>query len=70
MAAAYGSRLSVLLFASAALRGAVRTEPAGPALTAALLTAAAGYLLGCVVGGACGRLAAEQAARDVAAEIE
>ena len=64
MAVAFGVRLSTILFVAGALRGAVRGDETAAGLTAALLAAAFGFLPGLVAGGACGRLAAEQARRE------
>ena len=69
MAAAFGVRLATVLFVASVLRDAARGTDADAALASALLAAACGFFPGLVAGGACGRLAAEQARREATDEI-
>jgi len=69
VAVAFGTRLSAILFVAGALRGAVRGDDAVAGLTVAMLAAAFGFLPGLVAGGACERLAVEQAQREAKAQL-
>ncbi|NNJ24397.1 hypothetical protein [Alienimonas chondri] len=69
MATAFGVRLATVLFVASVLRDAARGTDANAALASALLAAAFGFLPGLVAGGACGRLATEQARRELNAEL-
>ncbi len=67
VAVAYGVRLAAVLFVASVLRDAARGTDLRAALVSALLAAASGFVPGLIAGGACGRLATEQAVRELAA---